>query len=147
MENCSQWPGVDGASVGARLCLAANAERVEVRFGMRSSLCASTAVLALVAASALPMPAVAADLSIAPIYKAASVPTWAGSYVGLAGGGAWGGATLRNNLTGTDQTPRLDLGGGLFGITSGLNLQSQNWVLGLEADISAVSKKGSAFEF
>jgi outer membrane immunogenic protein len=114
---------------------------------MRSSLCASTAVLALVAASALPMPAVAADLSIAPIYKAASVPTWAGSYVGLAGGGAWGGATLRNNLTGTDQTPRLDLGGGLFGITSGLNLQSQNWVLGLEADISAVSKKGSAFEF
>ena len=75
---------------------------------MRTSLCASTAALALVAASALPAPATAADLSIAPIYKAP--PTWAGSYVGIAGGGAWGGASLRNNLTGADQTPRFDLG-------------------------------------
>ena len=114
---------------------------------MRTSLCASTAVLALVAASALTAPAIAADLSIAPIYKAPSMPTWAGSYVGIAGGGAWGGASLRNNVTGADQTPRFDLGGGIFGITSGFNLQRANGVLGFEADISAMSKKGSAFEF
>jgi len=100
---------------------------------MTTSLCASTAAWALVAASALPAPASAADLSIAPIYKAAAIPTWAGAYVGVAGGGAWGGATLRINATGADQTPR-------FG-------QSGNGLLGFEGDISAVSKKGSAFEF
>src|SRR5262249_38944663 len=111
---------------------------------MRTSLCASTAALALVAASALRAPASAADLSIAPIYKAPSMPTWAGSYVGVAGGGAWGGATLRNNVTGVDQTPRFDLSGGIIGITSGFNLQGANGVLGFEADISAMSKKGSA---
>src|SRR5262244_2094150 len=115
---------------------------------MKKSLCASTASLALVLASAMLAPAFAADLSIAPIYKAPpAVANWAGSYVGIAGGGAWGGATLRNNLTGADQTPRFDLGGGIVGVTSGFNLQGQNWVLGLEADLSAVSKKGSAFEF
>ena len=75
------------------------------------------------------------------------MPTWAGSYVGIAGGGAWGGASLRNNVTGADQTPRFDLGGGIFGITSGFNLQRANNVLGFEADISAMNKKGSAFEF
>lgn len=114
---------------------------------MRASLCAGTAALALVVASALPAPAIAADLSVAPIYKAPSIPTWAGAYVGIAGGGAWGGATLRNNLSGVDQTPRFDLGGGIVGITSGLNLQSQNGVLGFEADISAVTKNGSASVF
>jgi outer membrane immunogenic protein len=114
---------------------------------MRTSLCASTAALALVTASALPAPAIAADLSIAPIYKAPSTPTWAGSYVGIAGGGAWGGATLRNSATGANQTPRFDLGGGIVGITSGFNLQGANGVVGFEADISAVSKKASAFEF
>jgi len=98
---------------------------------MRTSLCASTAALALVTASALPAPAIAADLSIAPIYKAPSTPTWAGSYVGIAGGGAWGGATLRNSVTGADQTPRFDLGGGIVGITSGFNLQGANGVVGL----------------
>jgi outer membrane immunogenic protein len=114
---------------------------------MKISLCASTAAWALVAASALPVPAFAADLSIAPIYKAPAIPTWAGAYVGVAGGGAWGGATLRNNATGADQTPRFDMSGGIVGITSGFNIQSGNGLLGFEGDISAVSKKGSAFEF
>jgi outer membrane immunogenic protein len=114
---------------------------------MRTSLCVSTAALAWVAASALPVPALAADLSIAPIYKAPAIPTWAGSYVGVAGGGAWGGATLRSNVTGADQTPRFDLGGGIVGLTSGFNIQGGNGVLGFEGDISAVTKKGSTFEF
>ena len=114
---------------------------------MRISLCASTAAWASVAAPALPAPALAADLSIAPIYKAPTIPTWAGAYVGVAGGGAWGAATPRNNATGADQTPRFDMSGGIVGITSGFNIQSGNGLFGFEGDISAVGKKGSAFEF
>ena len=50
---------------------------------MKKSLCASTAALALVPASAMLARAFAADLSIAPIYNAPpAVATWAGSYVG-----------------------------------------------------------------
>jgi len=116
---------------------------------MTTSLCASTAALALVAASAGLAPACATDLSIAPIYQtpAGALPTWAGAYIGVAGGGAWGSAAVRNNATGADQTPHFDLGGGLFGVTAGINAQGGNGVLGLEADISATSKKGSTFEF
>src|SRR5262249_39499153 len=114
---------------------------------MTTSLCASTAAWALVAASALPVPASAADLSIAPIYKAAAIPTWAGAYVGVAGGGAWGGATLRINATGADQTPRFGMSGGIVGITSGFNIQSGNGLLGFEGGISAVNGKGSVIEF
>src|SRR5215813_14030621 len=115
---------------------------------MKKSLCASTAALALVLASATLAPAFAADLSIAPIYKAPpAVANWAGSYVGIAGGGAWGGATLRNDTTGADQAPRLNSSGGIIGLTSGFNLQNGNWLLGFEGDISAANKKGSALEF
>src|SRR6516165_2425862 len=115
---------------------------------MKQSLCASTAALALVLASAKLAPAFAADLSIAPIYKAPpAAASWAGPYVGIAGGGAWGSALLRNDTTGADQTPRLNSSGGIIGLTSGFNLQNGNWLLGFEGDISATNKKGSAFEF
>ena len=115
---------------------------------MKKSLCASTAALALVLASAMLAPAFAADLSIAPIYKApAAAAGWAGSYVGIAGGGAWGSALLRNNTTAADQAPRLNLSGGIIGLTSGFNLQNGNWLLGFEGDISAANKKANAFEF
>jgi outer membrane immunogenic protein len=116
---------------------------------MRALLCASTAVLALVLASGAPTTARAADLSIAPIYKAppAPVSNWTGSYVGVSGGGAWGSAVVRNELTGGDQTPRIDLGGALIGITSGFNIQNGSLLLGYEGDTSITSKQGSAFEF
>ena len=116
---------------------------------MKKLLCASTASSALILASAVLAPAVAADLSIAPIYKAPPTPvaTWTGSYIGISGGGAWGSAVVRNDVTGADQTPRIDLGGGIIGITSGFNIQNGNLVLGFEGDASATSKKGSAFEF
>src|SRR5947209_16873884 len=113
---------------------------------MKKSLCASTAALALVLASAMLAPACAADLSIAPIYKAPpAAASWAGSYVGIAGGG--GGALLRNDTTGADRAPRLNLSGGIIGLTSGFNLQNGNWLLGFEGDISAANKKANAFEF
>ena len=115
---------------------------------MKKSLCASTAALALVVASAMLAPGVAADLNIAPIYNAPpAVATWAGSYVGIAGGGAWGSAVLRDNATGVEQTPRTNLSGGIIGMTSGLNIQNGNWLLGFEGDISAANKKASTFEF
>src|SRR5262245_33984150 len=117
---------------------------------MKTWLCASTASLACALASWLPMPAVAADLSVAPIYKAPPLPiaNWSGSYVGVSGGGAWGSAVVRNNATGADATPRLDLGGsGIVGLTTGFNIQSGTLLLGYEGDTSAKNKKGSAFEF
>lgn len=116
---------------------------------MRALLRASTALLALVLASGAPTPAGAADLSIAQIYKAppAPVSNWTGSYVGVSGGGAWGSAVVRNELTGADQTPRIDLGGGLIGITSGFNIQNGSLLLGYEGDTSITSNQGSAFEF
>jgi outer membrane immunogenic protein len=116
---------------------------------MKNMLCASTAALALLLASALSTPARAADLGVAPIYKAppAPVATWTGSYIGLSGGGAWGSAVVHNNTTGLDQTPRFDVSGGLVGVTTGLNVQNGHLVIGYEGDTSAVSKSGSAFEF
>jgi len=103
----------------------------------------------LVLASAFLTPAVAADLSIAPIYKAPPAPiaNWTGSYVGLSGGGTWGSAVVHNNTTGIDQTPRFDLDGGLVGVTAGFNVQNGPLVLGLEGDTSFVSKSGSAAAF
>src|ERR1700704_1507141 len=116
---------------------------------MKNLLCASTAALALLLASALLTPAAAADLSVAPMYKAppAPVATWTGSYIGVSGGGAWGNAVVHNNATGLDQAPRFDLSGGLIGVTSGFNVQNGNVVVGYEGDTSASNKKGSAFEF
>jgi outer membrane immunogenic protein len=103
------------------------------------------------AASALMLlePAFAADLSVAPIYKAppAPVANWTGAYIGVAGGGTWGSAVVHNGATGVDQTPRFDLNGAIVGVTTGLQIQSGNWVLGYEGDTSVVSKKGSAAEF
>src|SRR5262249_663071 len=114
---------------------------------MKKSLCASTAALASVLAAAVLAAAWGSDLGIAPIYKAPpAAANWAGSYVGIAGGGAWGSALRRNDTTGADQAPRLNSSGGIIGLTSGFNLQNGNWLLGFEGDISAANKKWSAFE-
>ena len=116
---------------------------------MKKPLCASTAILALVLASALLAPAGAADLSVAPIYKAPRSPvaTWTGSYIGVSGGGAWGSAVVRNDVTGADQAPRIDLSGAIIGVTTGLNIQNGNVVLGYEGDTSVTSKNGTELEF
>ncbi len=110
---------------------------------MRKVLCGSMAALAFMAA-----PAVAADLSVVPIYKAlpAAPTNWTGAYIGLSGGGVWGTAKVYSGTTGRDETPWFDLRGGLIGITAGTQFQSGNWVLGLEADASLTNKHGSAFQ-
>jgi outer membrane immunogenic protein len=110
---------------------------------MRKLLCGSIAALAAMLA-----PAVAADLSVAPIYKVPPAPsaTWSGSYIGVSGGGAWGRAKVHDGGTGLDATPGFDLRGALVGVTAGAQIQNGQWVLGLEGDASIISKTGSAFE-
>ena len=108
---------------------------------MTKVLCGSMAALVLMLA-----PAVAADLSVAPIYKALPAPpmNWTGSYIGISGGGVWGNAKVHNGTTGADETPWFSLNGGLIGITAGSQFQTGIWVLGVEGDTSVVSANGSS---
>jgi outer membrane immunogenic protein len=116
--------------------------------GLRPLLSAAAA-LALTL-SVAHMPAGAADLSVAPMYRAvpaAPMSNWSGSYLGITGGGAWGSAVVHSDVTGLDQTPRFDLKGGFVGYTSGFNLQNGRIVYGYEGDTSYMWKSGNALEF
>ena len=78
--------------------------------------------------------AAAADLSLAPLYKAppaevAPVYNWTGFYLGANGGGGWGHSFWNTNTTG------IDLSGGQAGGTLGYNRQLGNVVFGVEGDI------------
>jgi len=96
------------------------------------------AVGALIAASC----ADAADLSVAPLYKAPPVPVtpaynWTGFYLGLNGGGSWG-----HSYWDTSAVP-ISTSGALAGGTAGYNWQFGNAVLGLEGDIDWTNIKGT----
>src|ERR1700692_4607051 len=83
----------------------------------RIALVPAVALLGLVAAAQ----AYAADLSVAPIYKAPPVVAapaynWSGFYLGVNGGGGWG---TSNWDTSSD---RIGLSGGRVGGTAGHNL-------------------------
>jgi outer membrane immunogenic protein len=107
-----------------------------------------TAALCLLLGMASFSSASGADLGVAPIYRAPSpVANWTGSYIGIAGGGAWGSSVVHNDFTGADQTPQFDLKGGIIGITSGFNVQNGGIVYGYEGDTAITSKRGSAFAF
>jgi outer membrane immunogenic protein len=86
--------------------------------------------------------AAAADLSVAPLYKAPpSVVTqaynWTGFYIGANGGGGWGYSRW--------QTPdHIGLSGGQAGGTAGYNWQTGNVVLGIEGDLDWSNLKGTA---
>ena len=97
-------------------------------------------VLALLGFAAV-APAQAADLSVAPLYKAPPVVAapaynWSGFYVGLNGGGGWG-------TSNWDSAGSLNLSGAVAGGTAGLNWQMGHAVLGLEGDIDWSNLKGS----
>ena len=96
------------------------------------------AVAALIVAQS----ATAADLSVAPLYKApppamAPAYNWSGFYLGVNGGGGWGHS---NWDTSSD---RIGLSGGLVGGTAGYNWQLGNAVLGIEGDIDWANLKGT----
>ena len=79
--------------------------------------------------------AIAADLSVAPLYKAPApqpaqpVYNRTGAYVGVNGGGGWGSSWWDS------QSTRINLSGGQVGGTAGYNWQFGNTVLGLEGDL------------
>jgi outer membrane immunogenic protein len=86
--------------------------------------------------------AAAADLSVAPLYKAPPAEVtqaynWTGFYLGINGGGGWGHSYWDANTTG------INLSGGLVGGTAGYNYQIGNAVIGLEGDIDWANLNGT----
>jgi outer membrane immunogenic protein len=84
----------------------------------------------------------AADLSVAPLYKAppqvaAPAYNWSGFYVGVNGGGGWATSTW-------DTAGSFNVSGGVIGGTAGMNWQIGHAVLGLEGDVDWSNLKGSA---
>jgi outer membrane immunogenic protein len=106
--------------------------------------------LALIAAMAAGFPQLgaAADLK-APVYKAPPAPVaaygWTGCYLGIEGGGAWGRSDqIANGPVGFGSTTGgYDVSGGLVGGTAGCNYQVNNWVLGVEGDMSWADTSGT----
>ncbi len=87
--------------------------------------------------------AVAADLSVAPLYKAppsevTQAYNWTGFYLGLNGGGGWGRSFW------DAQSDRINTSGGLVGGTAGYNWQLGKAVVGVEGDIDWANLKGTA---
>jgi outer membrane immunogenic protein len=85
----------------------------------------------------------AADLSLAPLYKAppsevTQAYNWTGFYLGVNGGGGWGHSWWDANAT------RADLSGGQVGGTAGYNLQLGRTVFGVESDLDWSNLKGTA---
>jgi outer membrane immunogenic protein len=104
--------------------------------GLRISFAAAAALLAVTASGAG-----AADLSVAPIYKApplvaAPAYNWSGFYLGANGGGGWGTSTW-------DSAGSFNVSGGVAGGTLGGNWQLGHAVLGVEGDADWSSLKGS----
>ncbi|HZT26868.1 MAG TPA: outer membrane protein [Pseudolabrys sp.] len=95
-------------------------------------------------AAAMAAPSLAADLP-RPAYKApvyVAPFSWTGFYVGINGGYGWG--TSDWTFTGTGvSTGNFDIKGGLVGGTLGYNLQTGNWVWGIEGDFDASWIKGT----
>jgi outer membrane immunogenic protein len=76
----------------------------------------------------------AADLSVAPLYKAppsevTQAYNWTGFYLGINGGGGWGHSSWDTS------TDHIGVSGGMAGGTAGYNWQFGKAVVGLEGDI------------
>jgi outer membrane immunogenic protein len=87
--------------------------------------------------------AAAADLSLAPLYKAppaeiSQAYNWTGFYLGANGGGGWGRSWWSINAN------RVNLSGGLAGGTAGYNRQIGSIVFGIEGDIDWSGVKGTS---
>jgi outer membrane immunogenic protein len=100
--------------------------------------------LLMLAANTLAGAAAAADLGgrypqqpyvKAPLYNPPF--TWTGVYLGLNGGGGWGGSSW-------DRTGSFDLSGGVIGGTAGFNWQTGPAVFGVEADLDWSGVSGTS---
>jgi outer membrane immunogenic protein len=84
----------------------------------------------------------AADLSLAPLYKAPPAEVtqaynWTDFYFGVHGGGGWGHSSWSAQPTGVGRS------GGLVGGTAGYNWQVGKVVLGLEGDVDWSGLQGT----
>ncbi len=98
---------------------------------------------ALVGAFLAAQGAAAADLSLAPLYKAPPAEVtqaynWTGFYIGANGGGGWGHSWWSGQTTG------FGLSGAQAGGTAGYNWQAGKVVFGLEGDIDWSGLQGSS---
>jgi outer membrane immunogenic protein len=102
---------------------------------MKKFLLGPTIAVALVA------PVHAADMPLkAPRAVAETIYNWSGFYIGAQGGFAWGRSNHRED---TAQTSDFDISGVVGGGTWGYNWQFNQFVFGLESDISAADINGS----
>jgi outer membrane immunogenic protein len=105
------------------------------------------AILTAVATLSMASLAAAADLEVAPTYKAPPPPptyNWTGIYVGLNGGYGWGQQDPFNLITDRFDSLSTSISGGAFGGTLGAQVQVAHVVLGFESDIDWAHFTGSA---
>jgi outer membrane immunogenic protein len=96
----------------------------------------------------------AADFPASPMPAKVALPVpvifdWTGCYIGAEGGGNWGRAkqVAQSGLNaGLPITNGYNLTGGIAGGTVGCQMQTGNFVVGIEDDYSWTNKKGSAFD-
>jgi outer membrane immunogenic protein len=69
---------------------------------------------------------------------------WTGIYLGLNGGGGWGSQDPLNLITDRFDRFNVSISGGMFGGTSGAQIQMAHVVLGLESDLDWADISGSA---
>lgn len=112
-------------------------------------------LLSTVSTLALTGAAVAADLPVKAPPAPAAVVSWAGFYVGGHGGLGW----LQHSQSYASNIPiatcgpvarakcELSTTGGVFGAQAGYNWQQQQWVFGIESDISWTSLKRTSTFF
>ena len=112
---------------------------------MRRPWLASTVIFCALTAAA---PALAADLSAAPAYKAppmVPVFNWNGFYAGVNLGGAWASDTVvQSSVAGPFSSTTVNssgvVGGGQFGFNW---IAIPNWLVGIEADVSGADLNGT----
>ncbi len=77
--------------------------------------------------------------SAAEIFDGSYTHNWAGIYAGVHGGGAWSDVDISRGSVSLPTTPGTSINdgsGSMFGILAGINFQSDQFVYGLEGDIS-----------
>jgi outer membrane immunogenic protein len=113
---------------------------------MKSGAVIGGVALAVLASLPAALPALAADMSVAPRPAAVSsyIPAqffWTGFYMGAGIGGSWTSATFVDPLAPTTGSPSAT--GFLVSGISGINYQFSSVVLGVEADFTGTWAKGS----
>jgi outer membrane immunogenic protein len=109
--------------------------------GIVGGLCIAVVAIGCASAADLPM------VTKAPIAEPA-LPSWAGFYLGIEGGGAFGNSNQIDDgpLGFGPSSAGYRVSGGLVGGTAGYNFQAGPWVFGLETDLSWADVTGHANE-